>query len=91
MKVLSSRRDAKNHYRDGQIAKRRGHIYVIGKSCPRFKARQGGAKNRNKGECRDRPGGAGRCTNHRRRQRPGPGAQGVARGVRGIVSPRPAR
>ncbi len=49
MKVLSSLKEAKNRHRDCQIVKRRGRIYVICKSNPRFKARQGGAKNRNKG------------------------------------------
>jgi large subunit ribosomal protein L36 len=49
MKVLSSLKEAKNRHRDCQIVKRRGRIYVICKSNPRFKARQGGAKNPNKG------------------------------------------
>ena len=48
-KVLSSLKEAKNRHRDCQIVKRRGRIYVICKSNPRFKARQGGAKNKNKG------------------------------------------
>lgn len=46
MKVLSSLKDAKTRHRDCQVVKRRGRIYVICKSNPRFKARQGGAKNK---------------------------------------------
>ena len=49
MKVLSSLKHAKVRHRDCQIVKRRGRIYVICKSQPRFKARQGGAKNRRAG------------------------------------------
>lgn len=47
MKVLSSLKDAKNRHRDCQVVRRCGRIYVICKSNPRFKARQGNAKNRN--------------------------------------------
>ncbi|WP_188589188.1 type B 50S ribosomal protein L36 [Achromobacter denitrificans] len=47
MKVLSSLKDAKNRHRDCQVVRRRDRIYVICKSSPRFKARQGNAKNRN--------------------------------------------
>jgi len=50
MKVLSSLKQAKNRHRDCQIVKRRGRIYVICKTNPKFKARQGGAKNKNKGK-----------------------------------------
>ena len=49
MKVLASLKQAKLRHRDCQVVKRRGRIYVICKSNPRFKARQGNAKNRNKG------------------------------------------
>jgi large subunit ribosomal protein L36 len=49
MQVLSSLKEAKLRHRDCQVVRRRGRIYVIGKSNPRFKARQGGAKNRRKG------------------------------------------
>ncbi|MFT3778388.1 MAG: type B 50S ribosomal protein L36 [Ottowia sp.] len=48
MQVLSSLKEAKNRHRDCQIVKRRGGIYVICKSNPRYKARQGGAKNKHK-------------------------------------------
>lgn len=48
MQVLPSLKEAKKRSRDCQIVRRRGRIYVICKSNPRFKARQGGAKNRNK-------------------------------------------
>ncbi|MCV2216798.1 MULTISPECIES: type B 50S ribosomal protein L36 [unclassified Thauera] len=49
MQVLSSLKEAKNRHRDCQIVRRRGRIYVICKSNPRFKARQGCAKNKHKG------------------------------------------
>ena len=48
MQVLSSLRQAKTPARDRQVVRPRARIYVICKSNPRFKARQGGAKNRNK-------------------------------------------
>ncbi len=48
MQVLSSLKSAKKRHRDCQIVKRRGRLYVICKSNPRFKARQGGAKRRGK-------------------------------------------
>ncbi|MEI8594905.1 type B 50S ribosomal protein L36 [Photobacterium sp. Hal280] len=41
MKVLSSLKSAKQRHRDCQVVKRRGRIYVICKSNPRFKAVQG--------------------------------------------------
>lgn len=41
MKVLSSLKSAKSRHRDCQIVKRRGRVYVICKSNPRFKAVQG--------------------------------------------------
>ncbi|MEM7284309.1 MAG: type B 50S ribosomal protein L36 [Pseudomonadota bacterium] len=44
MKVLSSLKSAKARHRDCQIVKRRGRLYVICKSNPRFKARQGNTK-----------------------------------------------
>lgn len=46
MQVLSSLKEAKKRHRDWQVVKRRGRIYIICKSTPRFKARQGGAKNK---------------------------------------------
>ncbi|RMX02974.1 50S ribosomal protein L36 [Corticibacter populi] len=49
MQVLSSLKEAKNRSRDCQVVRRRGRIYVICKSNPRFNARQGGAKNKRKG------------------------------------------
>lgn len=48
MQVLSSLKEAKNRSRDCQVVRRRGRIYVICKSNPRFKARQGGARNKHK-------------------------------------------
>lgn len=45
MKVLSSLKSAKN--RPGcKIVRRHGVVYVISKTNPRFKARQGGKKKR---------------------------------------------
>ncbi|TRN92122.1 50S ribosomal protein L36 [Pseudomonas syringae] len=46
MQVLSSLKQAKMRHRDCQVVKRRGRIYVICKSNPRFKARQGGFKKK---------------------------------------------
>ena len=40
MQVLSSLKTAKARHRDCQIVRRRGKVYVICKSNPRFKARQ---------------------------------------------------
>jgi ribosomal protein L36 len=48
MQVLSSLKEAKNRSRDCQVVRRRGRIYVICKSNPRLKARQGGARNKHK-------------------------------------------
>lgn len=41
MKVLSSLSSAKRRHADCQIVKRKGTVYVICKSNPKFKARQG--------------------------------------------------
>jgi large subunit ribosomal protein L36 len=41
MKVRSSLRSLKNRHRDCQIVRRKGRLYVINKTDPRFKARQG--------------------------------------------------
>ncbi|MBD8515013.1 type B 50S ribosomal protein L36 [Photobacterium sp. WH77] len=46
MKVLSSLKSAKLRHRDCQVVKRRGRIYVICKSNPRFKAVQGTVKKK---------------------------------------------
>jgi len=40
MKVLSSLKSAKSRHRDCKVVRRRGKIFVICKSNPRFKARQ---------------------------------------------------
>ena len=40
MKVLSSLKSAKNRHRDCKVVRRRGKIFVICKTNPRFKARQ---------------------------------------------------
>ena len=39
MKVLSSLKSAKNRHRDCKVVRRRGKLFVICKSNPRFKAR----------------------------------------------------
>ena len=44
MKVVSSIKSLKNRHPDCQVVRRRGRIYVICKSNPKFKARQGKAK-----------------------------------------------
>ncbi len=41
MQVLSSLKSAKLRHPDAQVVRRRGRIYVICKSNPRFKAVQG--------------------------------------------------
>jgi large subunit ribosomal protein L36 len=40
MKILSSLKSAKKRHKDCQIVRRRGKVYVINKTNPRFKARQ---------------------------------------------------
>lgn len=40
MKILSSLKSAKNRHKDCQVVKRRGKVYVINKTNPKFKARQ---------------------------------------------------
>ena len=49
MQVLSSLKKAKKRERNCQVVRRRGRLYVICKANPRFKTRQGGAKNKHKG------------------------------------------
>jgi large subunit ribosomal protein L36 len=41
MKVRSSLRSLKSRHRDCQVVRRRGKVYVINKTDPRFKARAG--------------------------------------------------
>ena len=41
MKVRSSIRSLKNRHRDCQVVRRKGRLYVINNTDPRFKARQG--------------------------------------------------
>lgn len=47
MQVLNSLRSAKQRHPDCQIVKRKGRLYVICKSNPRFKAVQGRKKSVN--------------------------------------------
>ncbi len=46
MQVLNSLRSAKQRHPDCQLVKRKGRLYVICKSNPRFKAVQGRKKRR---------------------------------------------
>jgi large subunit ribosomal protein L36 len=46
MKVANSLRSLKKRHKDCQIVRRRGRVYVICKSNPRFKARQGSSKKK---------------------------------------------
>jgi large subunit ribosomal protein L36 len=46
MNVVSSLKSAKKRHPDCQVVKRRGRFYVICKSNPRFKARQGTVKKK---------------------------------------------
>lgn len=46
MKVANSLKSLKKRHKDCKIVRRRGRVYVICKSNPRFKARQGGAKSK---------------------------------------------
>jgi large subunit ribosomal protein L36 len=41
MKVRVSLKNAKRRHKDCQVVRRKGRIYVINKTNPRFKARQG--------------------------------------------------
>ncbi|QGJ69665.1 Large subunit ribosomal protein L36 [Planctomycetales bacterium 10988] len=46
MKVVSSIGSLKYRHPDCQVVRRKGRIYVICKSNPRFKVRQGGCKSK---------------------------------------------
>jgi large subunit ribosomal protein L36 len=41
MKVINSLKTAKSRHNDCRIIRRKGRVYVINKTNPRFKARQG--------------------------------------------------
>jgi len=41
MKVKNSLKALKNRHRENRMVRRKGRIYIINKSNPRFKARQG--------------------------------------------------
>mgnify|MGYP002622577534 FL=1 len=41
MKIRNSLRSAKTRHKDCRIIRRKGRVYVINKTAPRFKARQG--------------------------------------------------
>ena len=48
MKVVSSIGNLKNRSKDCQVVKRKGRLYLICKTDPRFKVRQGRAKSKRK-------------------------------------------
>jgi large subunit ribosomal protein L36 len=48
MKVVSAIGNLKNRSKDCQVVKRRGRVYLICKSNPKFKVRQGRAKMKRK-------------------------------------------
>lgn len=48
MKVVSSIGNLKIRSKDCQVVRRRGRVYVISKTNPRLKVRQGGAKMKRK-------------------------------------------
>jgi large subunit ribosomal protein L36 len=41
MKVVNSLKSAKTRHRDCRVIRRKGRVFVINKTNPRFKARQG--------------------------------------------------
>ncbi|MRX49892.1 50S ribosomal protein L36 [Paracoccus sp. S-4012] len=41
MKVRNSLRSLKERHKDCQVVRRKGRIYIVNKTNPRFKARQG--------------------------------------------------
>jgi len=41
MKILNSLKSAKRRHKDCRVVRRKGRVYVINKTNPRFKARQG--------------------------------------------------
>lgn len=41
MKIKNSLKALRGRHRDNQLVRRKGRIYVINKSAPRYKARQG--------------------------------------------------
>ena len=41
MKVVNSLKSAKTRHKDCRIVRRKGRVYVINKTNPRYKARQG--------------------------------------------------
>jgi len=46
MKVSNSLKTLKTRHKDCQVVRRRGRVYVICKTNPRFKARQGSCKKK---------------------------------------------
>jgi large subunit ribosomal protein L36 len=48
MKVVTSIGQSKNRHKDCQVVRRRGRLYVICKTEPRFKVRQGRVRKKRK-------------------------------------------
>lgn len=46
MKVANSLKTLKTRHKDCQVVHRRGRVYVINKTNPRFKARQGSSQKK---------------------------------------------
>lgn len=46
MKVVNSIGSLKRRHPDCQVVRRKGRVYVINKTAPRYKVRQGGAKKK---------------------------------------------
>lgn len=61
MQVLNSLRNAKQRHPDCQIVKRKGRLYVICKTNPRFKAVQGRKKGVKKQQFRESSAYQGGC------------------------------
>lgn len=41
MKIRNSLKSLRNRHRDNQLVRRKGRVYIINKTQPRYKARQG--------------------------------------------------
>ncbi len=44
MKIKNSLKALKGRHRDNQLVRRKGRIYIINKTAPRYKARQGSSR-----------------------------------------------
>ena len=59
MKIANSLKSLKKHDKNCRIVRRKGRVYVINKSNPRFKARQGCASPSHRLPTTPRPSGRG--------------------------------